>query len=337
MLRSYVRKTLCLSSPLRTATRVWTERVVFIIRYEAAGVVGWGEAAPLEGWGGESEIECAEQLMRWVESGVLPTTPSASFGVDLAVLDHSARCADQPLWRFLGGQSHTVSCQETLGSISPQATLQRLGVAFDAGFRTAKLKVGADALRSDVERVLKVSQSFPDMKLRLDANGSWSVADAAEFVEATREVNIDFLEQPLEVGDVLGLVELRQLGVSVAADEGAVTRVMRTRLIEAGAVDAIIIKPSVLGTVSELRDEVSRISAAGVRVVFSSAIESAIGRNTVAHVVAGLGTAEPAGLNTGKWISDDLAPWVMRGADIILDGPGIGATLADLAEQIHRS
>lgn len=334
-LRSYVRKTLRLSTPLRTATKVWRERNVFIIRYESAGVVGWGEAAPLEGWGSESEDECIEQITRWIECGVLPTTPSASFGVEIAILDHAARRDGQPLWHFLGGNTGRVTCQETLGSNSVKDTILSLGDAFDAGFRTVKLKVGADSLRNDVERMLKVSQSFPDMRLRLDANGSWSLADAQEFVEATRPLNIDYLEQPLQVGDIAGLVALKKLGVTVAVDEGANTQLMRTRLIEAGAVDVFVLKPSVLGSVSELRDEVSRISAEGIRVVFSSAIESAVGRNAVAHVVAGLGTTEPAGLNTGKWIEDDLAPWVIRNAEVILKGPGIGVTLAEVAEQKH--
>lgn len=331
--RAYVRKTLSLSVPLHTATQVWRERRVFIIRYAEGGVEGWGEAAPLPGWGSESEAECIAQLDRWVETGVLPVTPSASFGVDTAILDHSSKSAAQPLWEFLGGVSGRVTCHETLGSMSLQDTITNLAEAVEAGFSTAKLKVGAAPLQSDVDRVIEVSRSFPQLRLRLDANGSWSLKQAQDFVEATRKANIDYLEQPLSVGDALGLVELRKLGVSVAADEGANSASMRTQLIDLAAVDVMVLKPSVLGSVVALREEVSRISEAGIRVVFSSAIESAIGRTAVAHMVAAVGTNETAGLNTGKWIEDDLAVWVVRNAQIVLEGPGLGVLMTDFSEQ----
>ncbi len=331
--RAYVRKTLSLSFPLHTAARVWRERRVFIVRYVEAGFEGWGEAAPLEGWGSESEAECITQLDRWVETGVMPTTPSARFGVDTAMLDRAAKSAAQPLWEFLGGVSGSVKCHETLGSMSLQETITHLARAVEAGFRTAKLKVGADTLQNDVERVIEASRSFPQLTLRLDANGSWSLKQAQYFVEATQKTNIDYLEQPLSVGDVSGLVELRKLGVSVAADEGANSASMRTQLIDMAAVDVMVLKPSVLGSVAELREEVSRISKAGIRVVFSSAIESAIGRTAVAHIVAAIGTSETAGLNTGKWIEDDLGVWVVRNARIVLGGSGIGVSMTDFSEQ----
>ena len=69
------------------------------------------------------------------------------------------------------------------------------------GFGTFKLKVGAG---DDVAQVRAVREALgPEAKLRLDANGAWSVAEALGVLRMVEPLDVELVEQPV--------AELREL------------------------------------------------------------------------------------------------------------------------------
>ena len=84
------------------------KRAVVYVKFERDGFEGYGEAAPLEGWGTESYIECLEALKAAAEAGSPPDVPAARFAWDSAMLDLEAREQDVSLAKLIGGTQNNV-------------------------------------------------------------------------------------------------------------------------------------------------------------------------------------------------------------------------------------
>src|SRR5690606_26355647 len=116
----------------------------------------------------------------------------------------------------------TVPVNATLPAVSPEqvaTVLERF-----PGCRTVKVKVAEKGqnLADDVARVSATRELLgPAARIRLDANGGWSLAQAAESLTALAGFGLEYAEQPC--ASVAELAELRSaiagLGVPIAADE----------------------------------------------------------------------------------------------------------------------
>ena len=198
----------------------------------------------------------------------------------------------------------------TLPAVAPdqiEKTLSRFGA-----FGTVKIKVaekGQD-LNDDLQRLWAVRRSFPEARIRLDANGGYSVANAFAIGAAMIEngVPLDYLEQP--VATIAEMVELRRkfseakLGIKVAADESVRKMSDPLAVVEAGAADILVLKAAPLGGISRTLEIAE---AAGLPVVVSSALESSVGLSMGAHLAAALPALEfEAGLGTGSLLAGDV-------------------------------
>ena len=88
---------------------------------------------------------------------------------------------------------------------------------------TIKWKVGTKDNKSE-EKILEkiLSQINKQVKLRIDANGSWDRTYANRWAEILKDnVNLDWLEQPLSEDDLEGLRELEKK-IPVALDESII-------------------------------------------------------------------------------------------------------------------
>ncbi|MEZ4458262.1 MAG: o-succinylbenzoate synthase [bacterium] len=304
-----------LRRPLVTGSSVWQTRPTFFLKTEGQGGQRWSEAAPLQGWGSESLDECRDSLTRWVQNGERPSTPAARFAVDM--LDEDFR-------------SVRTEVQFTLGALGIAETVSEIGLAVESGFSTVKLKVGADSVTRDVQRVAEVSRSFPAVRLRVDANGAWSFEEAKRFLEDSRFFSIDLVEQPVAPDKLAELRTLTDLRIApIGADESANRADLRDVMLAQRMVDAVVLKPSVFGSIFELRSYVEAADDAGVRVVFSSAIETSIGRRAVGHLAQSLGVKEPSGLHTGHWLERDVAWGRVERGNLCFDEPLLPAAMEE--------
>jgi O-succinylbenzoate synthase len=84
----------------------------------------------------------------------------------------------------------------TVPAVGPQ---QAHDIVARSGCRTAKIKVAepGQALSDDVDRVEAVRQAIgPDGKIRVDANGGWSVPEAVAALTTLRRFGLEYAEQP---------------------------------------------------------------------------------------------------------------------------------------------
>lgn len=188
------------------------------------------------------------------------------------------------------------------------------------GCRTVKVKVAepGQTLDDDIARVAAVraaqqSACVPHRRIRVDANGAWSVGQA---VAAIRELDrvaggLEYVEQPCRTLEELA--EIRRLvSVPIAADESIRTAGDPIRAARQHAADIVVVKVAPLGGVN-LALEV--VEAAGVPVVVSGAMDSAVGLAAglaLAAAVADLPYA--CGLGTGALLAHDVVSSPLRPA-----------------------
>jgi L-fuconate dehydratase len=121
------------------------------------------------------------------------------------------------------------------------------------GFRTIKLKVGAD-VESDVRRCrLARTAVGKDVAIAIDANQRWDVGPAIAWLQRLAEFDIAWIEEPTSPDDVLGHAAIRK-GVApmpVSTGEHTHNRVMFKQLFQAQAVDLVQIDAARVGGVNE--------------------------------------------------------------------------------------
>lgn len=278
--------------PFRTAVRTahgpWAEREGVIVRIEERegdGHIGYGEAAPIPWFGTETadEVEAVcRDLGEWIEAARLDIVP-----VRLGCLRHALAAArarnaaakegDEAGSRYLGVAALLPAGRAALPLIAPKA---------DGGFRVFKWKVGVGDLADELSMLDDVCAALPSGgKLRLDANGAWDRRKAERWLERCADRPVDFIEQPI-AADARGADDVL-LGLAgdfptpLALDESLVGEGDIERWLGAGWPGIFVVKPLLIGDVA---DALARLARAKAEVVFSSALETAVGARTALGV-----------------------------------------------------
>lgn len=318
------------------------------------GRVGAGEVAPLADFGSES-LDLAFQAVSRAQEAIrseafespstleeIPDvlealgldrdrTPVAYGGLELALLDVLARRSDRSLARILAGRDvrTRIPVNALVSGTDPGRALEVARRAAAQGFGALKIKVGTlspDEARELLGRLR--SELGPHMTLRADANRAWSPAQTRQALEGLGGLGIDYLEEPCAFLDGDPLIS--DGGTPIALDESAcparrawrwLARVDRPRVF--------ILKPLIFGGLLEAWRFAEAASAAGSRIVVTSALEGPIGLAAAVHFAAALPfDLEPAGLATASWTEGAAGPpsWLMpeRGALALPDRPGLG-------------
>jgi L-fuconate dehydratase len=121
------------------------------------------------------------------------------------------------------------------------------------GFTQIKLKVGA-SLEDDIRRVrLARATVGPDIRIAVDANQRWDVAEAIDWVGQLAPYDIAWIEEPTSPDDVLGHAAIAKAvaPVPVATGEHVQNRVVFKQLLQARAVDVVQIDAARVAGVNE--------------------------------------------------------------------------------------
>ncbi len=263
------------SIPMRIPFRGVTHREALLLE----GPAGWGEFAPF------LEYDDAEAA-RWLAAAV----EAATVGWPAARRSSVAVNATVP----------AVSAGEVAGVL-----------ARFPGCTTAKVKVaqaGQD-LRDDVDRVAAVRDRLgPTGKVRVDANGAWSVAAAVDALKALSRYDLEYAEQPCASLDDLARLRrsLAHQGIEVliAADESVRKAEDPLRVAVAGAADVVVLKVAPLGGVAKALEVAT---ACGLPVVVSSALDTSVGISAGVALAAALPDLNYAcGLATTSLMAADV-------------------------------
>ena len=264
----------CYVLGLRTRFRGITERQGMAWR----GAAGWAEWSPFLDYGGR-------ELVPWL------------------------RAADEAAERgWPAPLRSAIAVNSTIPAVGPE---EAYTIAAAAGCRTAKVKVAerGRSLAEDAERLEAVRDALgPAGKIRIDANGGWSVDEALHAIRRLVRFDLEYAEQPC--GTVEELADLRRrlaragVNVLVAADESIRRAEDPYQVARKEAADIAVLKVQPLGGVRACLQIAERI---GLPVVVSSALETSIGIRAGLALAAALPELPYAcGLNTVALLTGDL-------------------------------
>jgi o-succinylbenzoate synthase len=196
-----------------------------------------------------------------------------------------------------------VNC--TVPAVGPERAAEL--VRSSGGCRTAKVKVAerGQTLADDLARVEAVRGALgAGGRIRIDANGAWSVEEAARAVGELARFDLEYVEQPCRDAEELAALR-RRIDVPVAADESIRRAEDPLRVAALEAADVAVLKVQPLGGVRACL----RIAAdIGLPVVVSSALESSVGIAAGVALAAALPDLPYAcGLATVSLLQADVA------------------------------
>ena len=121
------------------------------------------------------------------------------------------------------------------------------------GFGQIKIKVGGNAA-DDARRLALARQAVgPDVRIAVDANQRWGVADAITAIEALAPWDPYWVEEPTSPDEILGLAAIRTAvaPVKIAVGEHVANRVVFKQIMQAGAADFLDIDACRVAGVNE--------------------------------------------------------------------------------------
>ena len=190
------------------------------------------------------------------------------------------------------------------------------------GCRTVKVKVAdpGEVLADDIARVSAARDYLgPEGRIRIDANGGWTVDEAEKAIHALAAYDLEYVEQPCSTIDELAQVRTRvkYMGIPIAADESVRKSADPLAVARAGAADILIIKAQPLGGITAA---LAIIAEAGLPVVISSALDTSIGISMGLHLAASIPQLEfDCGLATASLLEMDVTDDPMLPVDGQLD------------------
>lgn len=262
--------------PMRVPFRGVTVREAALVE----GPAGWGEFAAFPEYG-------PDEAARWLDAAVesawhpWPAPLRAEVPVNATVPAVAADAVPEVLARF-------------------------------PGCTTVKVKVAerGRAPDDDVDRVAAVRDAIgPVGRIRVDANGGWSVEEAADALTRLAAYDLEYAEQPCptveELRDLRLVLARRGVDVPVAADESIRKTADPLRVRDLHAADLVVVKVAPLGGV---RRALEVVEECGLPAVVSSALDTSVGTAAGVALAAALPRLDHAcGLGTVALLDGDVA------------------------------
>lgn len=223
-------------------------------------------------------------------------------------------------WRAAPAAHRTeVRVNATMPAVAPEDVPGIL--ARFPGCRTVKVKVAdpGQRLADDVARVAAVREHLGiEGRIRLDANGAWTVDEAERAIHALASFDLEYVEQPC--ASVPELAEIRErvgyMDIPIAADESVRKASDPLAVARAGAADILVLKAAPLGGIHAT---LALAAEAGLPVVVSSALDTSVGLSMGLHLAAALPELEfDCGLGTAALLAGDVTDAPLIPADGLL-------------------
>lgn len=314
---------------------------VFFLELEGGGT---GEGAPVRYYNQDPE-EGAALALRMAEEvtpqnvfdldrhlkrakEIAPKHSAARAAFDIALHDRIGRELGRPLYEVMGfSRPENPVSSFTIGLDTDEKMVEKTHEA--AAFPNLKIKLGRDDAARDLKTLKAIVDAAPGKTVRVDANAGWSLETAIACAKGCADLGIEFIEQPLAIGNLEELAKLKaQSPLPVMADEDVQDLSSLPALV--GKVDGINIKLMKCGGLWEARQMIGFARAMGWQIMLGCMIESGISISAASHLA---GVASDLDLDSELLIGNNpCTPGVLQsdGSLQVPTAPGLGVTL-DLA------
>ena len=239
----------------------------------------------------------------------LPLSSPVRFGVESAIL--SSMQGGGAIWNtaFTGGESG-IPIHHLIWMADAETMLRHMEDGIRRGFNCLKLKVGALPWAQELELLQTAHTAFPQSEIRVDANGAFTPTEALHKLESLASAGVHSIEQPLAPHQEKELADLCRVSpLPIALDEELIYHALwteqRERLLDNIRPHAIVIKPSLHGGLLAAEHWAQAAEERCIQWWANSALESNIGRTTLAEWCAHRAPGRLQGLGTGSLFTDD--------------------------------
>ena len=252
---------------------------------------------------------------------------SLQFGLETALCDLSNGgrrvVVDTP---FVHGET-TIPINGLVWMGSFDEMSARIEEKLSAGFTTIKLKIGAIDFESELELIRQLRGRFSSetLTIRVDANGGFSIEEALPKLNRLAAYGIHSCEQPIKPNQ---WAEMRKIcaesPIHIALDEeliGITDPMQMFMLLREIAPQYLIIKPSLMGGFAGAQEWLKMAKMTNTGAWFTSALESNVGLNAIAQVVAKFNPLIPQGLGTGALYTNNIESPLYQKADYLAYNP----------------
>ncbi|WP_018651733.1 o-succinylbenzoate synthase [Actinobacillus capsulatus] len=280
------------------------QREGLIVKLTEDNQIGWGEIAPLPEFSQEDLTLAQQQTEQWLvkwlaeqQDDLDSYVPSVAFGLSCALAELNGELAEQ------GNYRAAVLCYG-----DPDELYTELNAL--EGDKIGKMKVGLYEANRDGLIANMLLEALPDLQLRLDANRGWTLEKAVKFAEKIANENksrIQFIEEPCKTPE-LSRQFSQVSGIAIAWDE--TVREPDFVVKNEPNVTAIVIKPTLVGSLQKCIRLIEQAHQQGLIAVISSSIESSLGLTQLARFARQYTPQITPGLDTLDLMQYQLLrPW----------------------------
>ena len=321
--------------------------IVFLEIVLANGITGIGAANPFAEVVGETpaitlanlQTDFVQQLVgrdirffnQIIDEAVIqfPHLPGTVATIDIALHDAFCQLTGIPVVDLYGRKMNALPTSVTIGIKETSEMLEEAKANFKSGFKVIKIKTGLDVAQ-DIERVTKLHEHFGNkMLIRVDANQGYDLAQLQYFMNQTKSLSIELIEQPMAVGRENELKTLAACQRKIlAADETLLDTASALQLSYSPAPYGIFnIKLMKSGGIRGAREIALIAETAGIELFWGCNDESMISIAAALHVAYSCSNTKYLDLDGSFDLSSDL----VTGGFILKDGflycsdePGLG-------------
>ena len=250
--------------PFETSFGVETQKDTILVRVDAEGLHGYGEA-PVHGrpsYSADDVVTTLHVLADFMApalvgrrlSGPEDLEPDvagvrghrfARAALELALADLAARAAGMPLHRYYGATRERIPVGVSIGiQATPEALLDRIAGFLEAGYSRVKVKIKPGW---DVAVLGAIRARFPSVMLFADANAAYTLRDLPVLLEMDR-YGLALIEQPLGHDDLVDHARLQaRMTTPVCLDESLAGPSASRAALRLGAAGAVNIKMARMG------------------------------------------------------------------------------------------
>ncbi|WP_422123980.1 mandelate racemase/muconate lactonizing enzyme family protein [Planococcus sp. X10-3] len=311
------------------------------------GLIGYGEAVPDEHVTGE-QVDAAFEVLKnvlvpqildqspfdiehihHIMDAAIANNPAAKAAIDIACYDLMGKATGQPVYNLIGGRAHdNLQYPKVLSIEPPHIMAEKAAKAVKQGFSSLKLKVGLDDAALDIERIYAVREAVgDDVPIRIDVNQGWkTVGVAVQTINRLADANLTWVEQPIRMGDIRGLAEVRRkVSTPIMADESVRSMEDVLEIIRLDAADYINIKLMKAGGIFPAVGMAKAAEAAGIIAQIGSMVESSVGSAAGYHAVMSRKNIQSAELTGPLLFSEEIGDLLYELPFVKLSGkPGLG-------------
>lgn len=303
-----VKRVLFFNKPAKTSRDTLSSRDIWYIILQSKDKTGIGECAPIAGLSVETANNLENALIKLCNEKIdfenfrllLDQCPSLRFAVETACLDFNHGGTRSI---FNGYLEKKIPINGLVWMNGIDAMRKEALDKIQEGFTTIKFKIGALNFDHEVQLISEIRSQFPDVEIRLDANGAFLFEDVMHKLERLSKYNIHSIEQPIRAGNVeLMRRVVVSSPISIALDEeliGVNSPNEREKLLDEIMPHYIILKPTLHGGFSGCDSWIENALVRHIGWWATSALESNIGLNAIAQWTISKGVSIPQGLGTG--------------------------------------